>query len=355
MGAHIQLVAQVDQRLNAALGEAAGLAAIDKQLSDQISAEQEQLRAEAFTRQAAAIQAATAAATVAPPTTVPKKQNPPTTTTTPPRVTPPSLYTIADMQLVHGIYVNKLIAVNFARMMDAARGRRADARRWGLPRLGRADPDPDQQLRSHRLRHLREARRPVQPADRSAGHLDARAGHGHRPHVLGCAIRDHASICFVWLAANAASSGSTTCRPSPGTGPSTETDAASPPPMIDGSALAAALWERLAPAVPDGIELVVEASTLGVAVVGAGSPRKEFDLDWVTVMGDDVRSSLQRMCWTVLDQLQDVVVEATTTPWPGTRRMPVPVVVVNDDEILLSYVDSDGTVVMSMQPIRWSE
>jgi hypothetical protein len=125
--------------------------------------------------------------------------------------------------------------------------------------------------------------------------------------------------------------------------------------MIDGSALAAALWERLAPAVPDGIELVVEGSTLGVAVVGAGSPRKEFDLDWVTVMGEDVRSSLQRMCWTVLDQLQDFVVEATTTPWPGTRRMPVPVVVVNDDEILLSYVDSDGTVVMSMQPIRWSE
>jgi septal ring factor EnvC (AmiA/AmiB activator) len=200
--AHVQLVAQVDQRLNAALGEAAGLAAIDQQLADQISAQQQALREEAFKRQAAAIQAANSAAAIAPRA---PRQKPPTTS--PPRVTPPSLYTIADMSLVHGIYVNKIIASNFTRLMDASRAA-------GLVLGGGGFRDSAAQIQT-RINNCGPTDYDVyqKPASQCS---PPTARPGTSMHEQGMAvdltcsgslIRDHASPCFVWLAANAASFG----------------------------------------------------------------------------------------------------------------------------------------------------
>jgi septal ring factor EnvC (AmiA/AmiB activator) len=204
-GAHVQLVAEVDQRLNAALGEAAGLAALDQQLSDQISAQQQQLRAEAFARQAAAVQAATAAAAIAPPTTAPKKSSP--TTTTPPRVTPPSLYSISDMDLVDGIYVNKLISSRFAQMMAASRSA-------GLTLGGGGFRDSAGQIATRRNNcgptdydiYVKPAGECSPPTARPGTSMHEQ-GMAIDITCSGALIRDHASTCFVWLAANAASYG----------------------------------------------------------------------------------------------------------------------------------------------------
>jgi septal ring factor EnvC (AmiA/AmiB activator) len=204
-GAHVQLVAEVDQRLNAALGEAAGLAAIDDQLAQQITAQQEQLRAEAAAREATAARAARRAAAVAPPS----KSRPPksTPTTTPPHVTPPSLYTIDDMNLVHGIYVNKLIATNFGHLWDAASAA-------GLSLGGGGFRDSAAQIATRRNNcGTSDYAIYVMPASQCS---PPTARPGTSMHEQGMAIditcsgtliRDHADPCFVWLAAHAASYG----------------------------------------------------------------------------------------------------------------------------------------------------
>jgi hypothetical protein len=204
-GAHVQLVAEVDMRLNAALGEAAGLAALDKELSDQISAQQQQLRAEAFARQAAAIQAANAAAAIAPP--APPKKNATTTTTTPPRVTPPSLYTIDDMDLIDGIYVNELISSRFAQLMEASRTA-------GLTLGGGGFRDSAAQIATRRNNcgptdydiYVKPAGQCSPPTARPGTSMHEQ-GMAIDFTCSGVLIRDHASPCFVWLAANAATYG----------------------------------------------------------------------------------------------------------------------------------------------------
>ena len=208
--AHVQVVAEVDQRLEAALGEAAALDAIDAQLAAQITRQQQQIRDEALARQAAAFAAAQQAAALMPTTTTPRSGRPapnPTTTTTVPRFIPPSLTTIDDMDEVNGIYVNKLISAQFGRMMTAASAA-------GLSLGGGGVRDAAAQIATRRNN--------CGTSDFASGEMPASqcspptARPGTSMHEQGMAvdftcsgslIRDQASPCFVWLAANAASYG----------------------------------------------------------------------------------------------------------------------------------------------------
>ncbi len=214
--AHVQLVAEVDQRLEAALSEAAGLDALDAKLAGQIAQQQQELRAEALARQAAAFAAAQQAAALAPTTTTPPRSpstpvrptRPATTTTTTiPRVTPPSLYSIEDMDNVGGIYVNKLISAQFGRMlMDAAAA--------GLTLGGGGFRDSAAQIATRRNNcgtsdyaiYFMPASQCSPPTARPGTSMHEQ-GMAVDLTCSGTLIRDQSNPCFVWLAANAANYG----------------------------------------------------------------------------------------------------------------------------------------------------
>jgi hypothetical protein len=203
-----QLVGDVEQRLNAALGEAAGLDATHAQLANQITQQQEQLRAEVLSQQA--IIAAVPTPTTAPAST-PKsgsKSTPSTTTTTtPPRVVPPALYTLADMQLVGGIYVNHLIATQVQNLLNAARIA-------GLILTGGGYRDPQTQIQT-RIQNCGSSDYAIydEPASQCT---PPTARPGTSMHEQGMAIdfdcngtliESHTDPCWIWLNQNAATYG----------------------------------------------------------------------------------------------------------------------------------------------------
>ena len=208
--AHVQVVAEVDQRLEAALGEAAALDAIDAQLAAQITRQQQQIRAEALARQAAAFAAAQQAAALMPTTSAPRSGRPapsPTTTTTVPRFIPPSLNTIEDMDEVGGIYVNKLISSQFGRMMTAATAA-------GLVLGGGGFRDAAAQIATRRNNCGTSDFAIWEMPASQCSPPTARPGTSMHEQGMavdftcsGALIRDRASPCFIWLAANAASHG----------------------------------------------------------------------------------------------------------------------------------------------------
>lgn len=209
--AHVQFVAEVDQRLEAALGEAAALDALDAQLAAQISEQQQKLRAEALARQAAAFASAQRAAAAAPTTTVPRggRPAPPRspTTTTPPRIVPPSLYTIDDMDNVGGIYVNKLISAQFGRMLNAATAA-------GLVLGGGGFRDSEAQIATRRNNCGTSDFAIWEMPASQCSPPTARPGTSMHEQGMavdftcsGTLIRSHDNPCFVWLEANASSYG----------------------------------------------------------------------------------------------------------------------------------------------------
>ena len=154
-----QLATEVEARLNAKLAEAESLRLSDAALSQQIAAEQAAL-------------AAALAASQAPPSGSPSTIQP----------APGGLATVTCPG-GGSITVAGAIAGNVQALLDAAVGRRHADVRGRLSRSRRTDRPPRGPLRNLRLRHLRDALVAVQPADGTAGVVDARTGPGHRLHV----------------------------------------------------------------------------------------------------------------------------------------------------------------------------
>jgi hypothetical protein len=104
---------------------------------------------------------------------------------------------------------------------------------------------------------------------------------------------------------------------------------------MDAEQLADALAERIGPVLPEVVLLTVVGSEMEVRAKHNERGWVSFDL--ASLLWDDSAESLQRVCYVVLDQIQDFVVESTTQPWPGTLTMPMPAVTVTPTEIELSY------------------
>jgi len=132
-----QLASQLDQRIEADLGEIAALDAIDRQRAADLAAQNTRIAQLAVASHAASKQPVATPVTtpVAPAgstagsggavTTTAKATTttqapPPTGTTIPPRVVPPPLVGPGDVVNVHGIVVNKSIAATFNNLFEAA-------------------------------------------------------------------------------------------------------------------------------------------------------------------------------------------------------------------------------------------
>lgn len=136
-----QMAGQLDQRIEADLGEIAALDAVDRQRAADLAAQNTRIAQLAVASHAASKQpvatpvatsvttpvtsggptagsdgAVTTTTAKAPTTT----QAAPTSTTIPPRVVPPPLVGPGDVMTVHGIVVNKSIAVTFNNLYEAA-------------------------------------------------------------------------------------------------------------------------------------------------------------------------------------------------------------------------------------------
>jgi len=203
-----QLVGDVEQRLNAALGEAAGLDATDAQLASQITQQQEQLRADVLAQQAITPAVPVAAHPKAGSKSASKSTT--TTTTTQPTTThvvPPPLYTLADMVSVGGIYVNHLIATQVQHLLNAAAAA-------GLTLTGGGYRDPQAQIQT-RMSNCGTSDYAIydEPASQCS---PPTAKPGTSMHEQGLAIdfdcsgaliQSHSDPCWIWLDQNAATYG----------------------------------------------------------------------------------------------------------------------------------------------------
>jgi hypothetical protein len=103
---------------------------------------------------------------------------------------------------------------------------------------------------------------------------------------------------------------------------------------MDAVQLADALAKRIEPVLPEVVQLTVVGSEMELRAEGKHG---WVLVDLASLLWDDSAECLQRVCYAVLDQFQDFVVEATADPWPGTSTMPMPAVTVTPAEIVLSY------------------
>jgi hypothetical protein len=114
--------------------------------------------------------------------------------------------------------------------------------------------------------------------------------------------------------------------------------------------LAAALVERLAPALPPGFSLASDHGRL--LVLHGHEVLHSIDMEWA-LEGDD--STLEGCMWGVLDGVQDVIAEETADPWPNTRpRLPTAAAQVRAGALHLRYEDDEG-VVLELEPIRFRD
>ena len=181
--------ADLEERLNAKLAEAESLKEFDKALSDRLVREQAEvarrIRAmqEAAERQRRAQEAAAAAAGNRPPPPVPDSPPP-----TPAAAPPPSVVTPAPGGLATVTCPTR--RVDHGRGLDRrqrpsppqrGRPRRCVALcQKRIPQPAEADRATAPELRFLQLRHLLHVAVAVLPAHRPPGHVDARAGSGHR-------------------------------------------------------------------------------------------------------------------------------------------------------------------------------
>ena len=209
----VQLSSSINGRLDAALSEAGALSSVDQNLSQQITAKQDALAAQLAQFVASAPTSTTppsvprttipgvTTATTKPPKGSPTTTAPPSTPTT--VVVIPQLYSIADMQLVGHIYVNKTIATQVQALLAAASAA-------GLTLSGGGYRDSAQQI-ALRKAHCGTSDYAVyqMPASQCSPPT-ARPGTSMHEQGLaidftngGALIQDHADPAFVWLAANA--------------------------------------------------------------------------------------------------------------------------------------------------------
>ena len=210
----VQLSSSINGRLDAALSEAGALASVDQSLSQQITRKQNAIAAQLAQFNASA--PTTTAPPAAPPggptpgtvTSATLKPKGTTTTTAPPStpttvVTIPQLYSIADMQLVGRIYVNKSIATQVQALLAAATAA-------GLSLSGGGYRDSAQQI-ALRVAHCGTSDYAIyqMPASQCSPPT-ARPGTSMHEQGLaidftsnGALIQDHSDPAFVWLTANA--------------------------------------------------------------------------------------------------------------------------------------------------------
>ena len=217
------LLTQVDERLDAALSEAAALAAVDAAAAEQLAANEQALRAAAALSVAPAVLAAREAAQPAPPTVPPATIPPvagapvanPPATTSPPRQAPPTTSAPVvvppvipvDTVNVSGFVVARSIADPLERMLDAITG-------VGLVVGGGAYRDINTQITLRRS-HCGPTdydiwQRPssqCSPPTAIPGRSMHEKGLAIDFTCSGVLISDRANPCFVWLAANAAQYG----------------------------------------------------------------------------------------------------------------------------------------------------
>ncbi len=216
------LVAKVDDRLDAALAESAALAALDQQAAADLARKEQELATAAamsVTSPAPAPSSSTPArsatrapvsSTTSPPTTLPPAPLPPSTTAAPVTTVPAGPIVVPsppEIASVGGFLVAGSIAGQTARLLEASAGA-------GLSLGGSAYRDVNTQV-DLRRQHCGPTEFDIwlKPASQCS---PPTAIPGRSMHEKGLAIdftcagvliRDRASPCFVWLAANAASFG----------------------------------------------------------------------------------------------------------------------------------------------------
>jgi hypothetical protein len=118
-----------------------------------------------------------------------------------------------------------------------------------------------------------------------------------------------------------------------------------PDPQVDYAALAAALVERLAPLMPQTLEISAVGSTVHLWQTDRSSG----------MYADLSKPSRRPLCDTlenVVDQLQDQVAEDLTEPWPAMAPdpMPMPFVRIDGDALLVGFGDPSDPV-LALPPI----
>ncbi len=218
-----KLAAQLDERLDDALAEAAALAAVDQAVADQLAAEELALRSAApATRTAprsSTIAAAGTPVTVSPSTAPPSTgtgngggtPNPTTTikvpttspATTVPVTPPPGVVTWAEVTSVGGIYVHTSIAENLRALLNAATAA-------GFSLRGGGYRDPASQIATRRANcgptyydiYEKPASRCVPPTAIPGRSMHER-GRAIDFTSSGALITSRSNPAFVWLSNNA--------------------------------------------------------------------------------------------------------------------------------------------------------
>jgi hypothetical protein len=120
-------------------------------------------------------------------------------------------------------------------------------------------------------------------------------------------------------------------------------------PQVNYAALAAAVATRLAPHIPQTIQLTAVGSTIDLREA-AGRSAMYADLSRPT------RRPLREMLENVVDQLQDCIAEELTEPWPATAPdpMPMPFVRMDGDVLAIGFGDPRDPV-LALPPISLTD
>jgi hypothetical protein len=114
--------------------------------------------------------------------------------------------------------------------------------------------------------------------------------------------------------------------------------------------LAAGVVEGLRPILPPAFSLAFDYGRL--LVLREHEVLQSTDMGWALDGDDEVLEGCMRH---VLDDLQAVLAEETTEPWPNTRpKLPWPDVRVRDGALVMRFADDEGLVV-ELEPIDLQE
>lgn len=118
--------------------------------------------------------------------------------------------------------------------------------------------------------------------------------------------------------------------------------------------LALALAERLNPVVPPGFAVhAIDADLVvlhnGETMGASGAPSI---METVEALREP-RENLETAVRASLSGVQDLIADASTEPWPGTRIQPNPDARVEDDTVTMWFGDEDDPV-LTLPPIRIS-
>jgi hypothetical protein len=119
---------------------------------------------------------------------------------------------------------------------------------------------------------------------------------------------------------------------------------------VDADRLTEALAARFDEVTPAGIHVTADDGMLWYSCDFDRGRAGSYVRNLLGTAGEPDEEDVVRAAVQILDQLQDFVSEATSDPWPGTRRQPVPEGRIRDGALHLWYGEQ-GAIKLTVPPV----